>query len=368
MFVRRQSSRLLFAAVALLLTAFPLAAQEDRRPVRVCPQPFLDDAGARATLIQPLLPGERLVYGIDRLPAEMLEVRYRVNGRLHLTEVVDLAGFELPLNGDQRSLMRLPLRQSEAGAVAPPRAERVQGVRAIELLTLHPDSARELHRLAREGAVIAIELLQGGSVVETLSFAELTTRAAALADKGYVPVFAPTQVSGPGLAPPQRTLRVARTEYLESCNDCTSSHPCDTECGWDPGKGGPVTCGEQGMPCEPWCAPSFTSGEWWGPWTYHSTSYGFSECFRNYWGGGDRYNQVITTYRRERIRRTTTCPNSPSCTGCYDTEAVINVQYSSAACYENSYYSCAFPETACCWRTKCNGSGFSPCSNSFPCL
>lgn len=25
--------------------------------------------------------------------------------------------------------------------------------------------------------------------------------------------------------------------------------PCDTECGWDPGKGGPVTCAEQGLPC-----------------------------------------------------------------------------------------------------------------------
>ena len=30
---------------------------------------------------------------------------------------------------------------------------------------------------------------------------------------------------------------------------CNSSVPCDTECGWDPGKGGPVTCGEQGLPC-----------------------------------------------------------------------------------------------------------------------
>lgn len=37
--------------------------------------------------------------------------------------------------------------------------------------------------------------------------------------------------------------------YLPNCNDCTLAMPCDTECGWDPGKGGPVTCGEYGAPC-----------------------------------------------------------------------------------------------------------------------
>ena len=34
----------------------------------------------------------------------------------------------------------------------------------------------------------------------------------------------------------------------DDCPDvCTSSTPCDTECGWDPGKGGPVTCAEYGV-------------------------------------------------------------------------------------------------------------------------
>lgn len=32
---------------------------------------------------------------------------------------------------------------------------------------------------------------------------------------------------------------------------CTSSTPCDTECGYDPGKGGPTTCGEYGAACDP---------------------------------------------------------------------------------------------------------------------
>jgi len=39
--------------------------------------------------------------------------------------------------------------------------------------------------------------------------------------------------------------------YLPNCNDCTWDLPCDTECGYDPGKGGPVTCGEYGGICTP---------------------------------------------------------------------------------------------------------------------
>jgi hypothetical protein len=35
--------------------------------------------------------------------------------------------------------------------------------------------------------------------------------------------------------------------YLPNCGDCTLTTPCETECGWDPGKGGPVTCGEYGI-------------------------------------------------------------------------------------------------------------------------
>lgn len=37
--------------------------------------------------------------------------------------------------------------------------------------------------------------------------------------------------------------------YIPNCNDCTLETPCETECGWEPGKGGPVTCGEYGALC-----------------------------------------------------------------------------------------------------------------------
>lgn len=37
------------------------------------------------------------------------------------------------------------------------------------------------------------------------------------------------------------------TSYLPNCGDCTVTTPCWEECGWEPGKGGPVTCGEYGI-------------------------------------------------------------------------------------------------------------------------
>ena len=358
-------NRLLGILILLCVTAFASGAPAD---TGACPPPFADDSNARASTIQPLEPGERLLYGIDRFPGGMLEVRYTVNGKPHLTEMIDLDTVELPWTREPKGLMR----QKDAGgfpsATPAPRKDEVHGVRTIELLTLEPDSVRKLHALAREGAAIDIELVLGGAVFEKLSFSELIGRSMELAKKGFIPVFAQTRVSGPGIDSPARTRRIAREEDLESCAECTYDHPCDTECGYDPGKGGPVTCGEYGAPCggEPTCPSSYTSGEWWGPWTYYSTGYGYKQCVTNYWGGGDRYQERITTYRRERIRRTTNCPNSPSCTGCYDTEAVISVQYGQSVCWENTYFSCSFPQTACCWRSSCSGS-FSPCSNSISC-
>jgi hypothetical protein len=55
------------------------------------------------------------------------------------------------------------------------------------------------------------------------------------------PSAVPILVAGPGGS-------VSFT-YLPYCWMCTLEMPCDTECGWDPGKGGPVTCGENGAPC-----------------------------------------------------------------------------------------------------------------------
>jgi hypothetical protein len=362
----RQSFRSLLGAFVFLLTAVAHAAPGE---TGICAPPFANDSDVRSTVIQPLLPEQRLIYSIDRFQGGTLEVRYRVNGALHLTEMIDLDQLELPLTREPKESVMAQKRQNPGEAAAAPvprRGARAEVERAVELLTIAPDTVRELHRLASEGAVIEIEVRHNGSAVEALSFAGLTGRAAALVKQGFVPVAAQAEVSGPGLVAPARTSRVTTEEYLESCSECTYAHPCNTECGWDPGKGGPVTCGENGAPCggEPTCTGSTNMGEWWGPWTYYSTSLsGWWQCVSNGYGG-DRYNERIYTYKRDRIRRTKTCPNAPSCTGCYDTDEVISVQYSQSSCYENSYYPCSFPVTPCCSRTTCTGF-FNPCSNNY---
>src|SRR5215208_3235138 len=102
MVVRPQRLGSLFTILTLLLAVSAYAAPGDA-PV-ACPQPFLDADDARPSTIQPLLAEERLLYSIENLPAwGALEVRYRVDGRLHLTETVDLGGLELPLTREPQA-------------------------------------------------------------------------------------------------------------------------------------------------------------------------------------------------------------------------------------------------------------------------
>ena len=363
--------------VLVVLTFFsqPLLAQRiavQANPERVCPPP--PDASGSSPWVSsfvPLQASERLIYALAELSAGSLEVRYRVNGTLHLTEVIDLTKMRFP-ERTAESPDAIPgtggflqLQKRADGAALPPRREAVEARPVIELLALHPDSTRQLHRLAREGGAIEMDILHDGRLRESISFVELVSRGAELRQGSLLPVFAPPQVSGPGKVGGARRQRVATNEYLENCWECTTSHPCDTECGYDPGKGGPTTCGEYGAPCEPWCAPSYTSGEWWTSWTLYSTGYGFGECLHT-WFGYRWHNERIATYRRERIRRTTTCPNSPSCNGCYDTEAVIDVQYSYISCYEETGAGCFNGSMPCC--STCSVYGWSTCTSGSNCF
>jgi hypothetical protein len=365
------------ALVLLTLCTQPLFAQWIRKEPGVCPPPASEPVdGNWVSTIVPLEQHERLLYSLTGVTARTLELRYRVDGALHLTEAIDLTKMELPQRpaveapgvpgapGAPARLESVVERQKEERVAAlPQRREQGEGSRVVELLTLQPDTMRELHRLDRGGALIQIDVLHDGSPRETITFAELTDRTEQLREALIVPVFAPSVVSGAGTVTNTRRLRVATNEYLENCWECTEAHPCETECGYDPGKGGPVTCGEYGAPCTPTCAAGpYTSGEWWTAWTYYSSGYGYSECFRVYTSGSFPYrlhNQLLTTYRRERIRRTTTCPNAPSCTGCYDTEAVIQVQYSQSECWQETGQTCFNGVTACCGR--CSVYGWAVC-------
>jgi hypothetical protein len=222
---------------------------------------------------------------------------------------------------------------------------------------------RPARGLAGEGAAIDVDVFHRGRLHETISFGELVQRSAALRKESIVPLAAKASVTGPGIVAPKQRQRIASQDYLPDCRDCTAEMPCNTECGYDPGKGGPVTCGEQGQPCEPYCSATWYY-DFYTAWTYYSTGYGGTMCYRTSTYFSQIYNQRITTYRREKIRRTTTCPNSPTCNGYYETDSVIQVQYSYSICYEETPYSCANGVTPCCYNL-CDFSFM--CSNSYPC-
>lgn len=362
----RYSCRSTSSVVALfVLTLFtlPLLAAP-AVPQAACPPPANDDAGMTyVSTITPLQTSERILYSIAGLSGGTLEIRYHVSGRLHLTETIDLSAMELPLRYSSSSApANAAPRKADPQELIQPTG-MLAGTPVIELLTLNPDSLRELHRLANDGVAIDVEILHAGRPRELASFAGLTVRSSQLIGEAYIPLFAPSMVTGPGEVKAQRRLKAATNEYLENCWECTESHPCDTECGYDPGKGGPVTCGEYGAPCEPYCPPGpYTSGEWWTGWTFVSTGLYDTRCFASSTGSfGAQYRKRGTTYRRERIRRTTTCPNSPSCSGCYDTESVIQVQYSTSYCWEYSG-GCLYPVVPCCGT--CGVSNWD-CSNNW---
>jgi len=344
--------------ITLALLALPSLAQS---PPACGAAAFLRSSTPEAQgagAYQPLTPEQRLFYGLTGLGQDSpLEVRYLVKGKPFLTEIVDLAHARLPISSDgvkpKTSLDLLSLLKEE---------------RLIELLALRPDLVRQLHKLAQEDAPIKIEIRQQGRLFESLSFQDLRQRGAELVKNPAVPLAVQSTVNGPGdhrRAAKPRSPIVGK-DYLESCNDCTESTPCETECGYDPGKGGPETCGEYGAPCTSTCLCSYSPWDHWSNWYYTGSFYsGPSSCYvSSAFGNSTWFQYYVQQYRRDRIRSTYTCPNCPSCTGCYNQDQVISYETGYSQCLVDTHSFCFNGATACC-GSLCSSNNY--CSWSFPC-
>jgi hypothetical protein len=341
---------------------------------------------AKKTVAFESLPaGQRLFYALNGLKDGTLEVRYVVDGKPYLTESIDLTNVTLPqkqscrtgeaLNGvlspSARDLPpnddlapREPARRlsKDAASAAPQNRGRfIDKGRMIELLGRNPNEVRELHRLAGEGASITVEIYRSGNRVESLSFDQLVRRSAALRVALLLPVVVSSNVRG-SAGVTKKAFVIKATDYLESCNDCTSSTPCDTECGYDPGKGGPETCGEYGADCAPVCYSSSTDlGYVYGSWTFVAAGdTGYGECFVTYidnrW-----HNEYVTVYRRDVYQETRTCPNAPpSCEGCYTTQTLVGYEYLYVYCYYRTASYCSPAYVPFCDQL-CSIDGFTYC-------
>lgn len=351
--------------LTLALLALPALAQDPSLPTCRAAKIGLSPADAAGTY-EPLASEQRLFYGLSGLGLDSpLEVRYLVKGKPHLTEVVDLAQAQPPKN-------QLPKAKPDNPKV-PLKSEveldfesLLNEEKMIELLALRPDLVRQLHGLAKERAAIKVEIRQDGRVFETLSFRELKNRSAELAKGAAVPLAVQSAVSGPGDRGGEREYPLFAKTYLENCGDCTWEMPCETECGYEPGKGGPVTCGEQGLPCggsPPTCAASTVVSESWTGW-YYLRSYLGSQtaCLRSYTSptGSAVHRVEVSEYRRDRIRRTYICPNAPACTNCYYQNQVIAYEILTTGCWFETPPLCYNGGTPCC-SALCESGPFTPC-------
>ena len=296
---------------------------------------------------QPLAPEQRLFFGLAGLePGTTLEVRYLVDGKPYLTEIVDLAASRLPQVGTGER-MSLDLKTA------------LETERMIELLALRPDLVRQLQQRAEKDASIRIEVSQKGRRIESLSFQDLRLRSADLNGRA-VPLVVRATVSGPGSRTRDRMKTMVAFDYLESCGDCTWETPCTTSCGYDPGKGGPVTCGEFGAPCDDGstCSCSTVYPEYWTDWyvynSYYSNQY---TCFEDTNDNAYWHQAYIFETRRDRIRPTLVCPNCPACSDCYFQYDVVDYQLSSGGCWSNTYSYCFWGDPLCCSEQTCSFNG-----------
>ncbi|MFY9821769.1 MAG: hypothetical protein WAM82_10310 [Thermoanaerobaculia bacterium] len=343
--------------LSLLLLALPLSGQS---------QPTLSCAAAKGAALfkekpgtthyKPLAAEERLFYGLSGIGSEALEVRYFVKGKLYLTETADLSTARLPEIDPQSR--KLPLQPKAATDLS----SLFEGERMMELLALRPDLVRRLHGLAAGDAAIDVKIFQQGRLHEALPFKELLGRSAKLRESRDVLVVVRSSVTGPGDREEPRHPPLL-SKVLDSCYDCTDDMPCDTECGYDPGKGGPETCGEFGAPCGgSTCACTHVLADTWTSW-YFNRAYPYSptyyECLKSSATDFTYHQLYILEYRRDLVRSSIICPSCPSCVGCYYHEEVIDYQLSDASCLSDTHGFCGFGRTPycselCTYSSVCN--------------
>lgn len=347
---RRKVRRISLWVLNLALLALPLSAQS--RPPLSCGATFAAPTSIGGLLgtgtYQPLTAEQRLFYELAGLGDAALEVRYFVAQALYLTETLELSTARLP----QTEIPgRQPLWQAKSTLDF---QEQLEGERMVELLALRPELVRRLHRLAQDGSRIEVQVFQAGRRLATLPFQELLRRSAELGARGGVPVVVRSMVRGVGNRSEPRKPSFFGAKVLDSCSECTDEMPCDTECGYDPGKGGPVTCGENGAPCGgSTCQCSTVLYDSWTSW-YFNRSYPYSpatyDCLKSGASSYSTHRVYVLEYRRDLVRHSTICPNCPSCVGCYYQEQVIDYQLSNTYCYADLGGGCGFGRTAGCYE------------------
>lgn len=311
------------------LCAFPgfLAALPDEEKSSCTA--FVDEgAETSSELYRPLEPEQRLWYGISDLEDQNLEIRYLVENQLYAVEKVDLSSATLSRREDVAVIDDMEMGYWIDEGATP----------ALELLTVHPQLVRQLHYAVDLGVRVDVEI-EGQHVSEFVSFGELVRRSGELRQGSMLPLVVHPSVEVLGDLE-EMTAVESFGGCLPVCGGaCGSNVPCDTPCSpyFVPPESPcppPTTCGQQGRPCEPTPPPNCacqSSFDYWSPWyrwAVQPVSPGTFACRQPVPCTGPSYTFRNFYYveRRDRIRRTTVCPNCPQCVGCTSSEQIINYQ------------------------------------------
>lgn len=312
--------------VVWCLAALPLLAQPSE-PTR----PGVTSASPRVVIAPAAASADDYIFVRVPTPApRQMGVRYVVDGSLFLNEVLDLSA---PLASPKHA------RSFRRGVVGKEADQPVRAPRkavAVELLAMHIPQVQALREIAKVPGRVVVEISFNGKKARTATLPDLIEESAALRRTDDLTVVR-SVVTGPAAERkrPDRKMRVATNEYLESCTECTSEMPCETECGWDEGKGGPVTCGEQGY-CGT-CPPERMLDEYWKVTLVETgTTSTPQECFLLSQGVTRWFQEYYSLYRHDYVHYKMICYDSPNCVSCWPEEQVVETYYETTTCWENT--------------------------------
>ena len=283
----------------------------------------------------PRSAGDHLFFDAEALAGQAdVELRYFLDGQLHLTEVLPLKSLQSP---------------------AKP-ADALNPRTVVELLAMRPAERKLLAAIGRAASErVRVEVWQDGSLQRSVSFAELEQESRTLLAAPFRPEVIKSQVAGQG----KRDLPKIKIRALASADktfvaEATCEETCQTQrdqcyATYCEGMDWCEQCELEYQDCLESCDPppppppceGPTVSYWATGWYYlGSNVYWWDQiCYPDqiwYWYDGLWHVRVEHVYRRDVYRRTTQCDGSYS-------DELWGYEYLFFSCYDWTSSSCYDP-------------------------
>ena len=271
----------------------------------------------------PFSAGDHLFFDAEELAGKAdVEVRYFLDGQLHLTET-------LPLKALQ------PAAKPDGGA--PPRT-------VVELLAMRPAERKLLATAGRaEPGRVNVEIWRGGALLRSVSLSQLEKEGQALLSAPFRPETIQSQVSGKG-----KQDQIRKISAMATCEGGCINQREQCYADFCPGMDYCEECELQYQQCIEGCQPPpppptcqyreeyyWTALYYWG-----SNVYWWDQiCYPDqiwYFYDGLWHVRVERVFRRDYIKKTTY-------TNCSTSQQVVGYEYWGFQCYDWTSSACYDP-------------------------